>query len=149
MWWTDKFGGRKVLSFIPSRYDSVPLVRYATDCVVAKFEQMMLPAEKRTAQHQINGLLRYQRALRELQRGLDSEACWSSAETLCATQLLGVFEVRPDSRGETDRHYGSDMDLADAQWRSGWRVVDRFGTEFERALLLSHIGPTVCLTLDA
>lgn len=91
--WMSRFGGRKFLSFIPSRYDQVPSLRYATDCIIAKFEQIMLPVERRTVQGNINVLLQYQRALRELQRELNSELSWISAETLCATQLLGVFEV--------------------------------------------------------
>lgn len=92
--WLSQSGGRKFLSFIPSRYDHVPSLRCATDCIIAKLEQLMLPVERRTAQSSIPVLLRYQSALRELQRALDNEADRASAETLCATQLLGVFEVR-------------------------------------------------------
>ncbi|RKP04735.1 hypothetical protein THASP1DRAFT_5879, partial [Thamnocephalis sphaerospora] len=135
---------RRFLSFIPSRYDHVSSLRYATDCIIAKLEQLMLPVERRTAQTNITVLLRYQRALKELQMALDSEEDRTSAETLCATQLLGVFEVRfiypPLQVNIADfwiRHVIGASRLIEA------RGAQRFETEFERSLLVAHMGPTV------
>lgn len=87
--WASQLGGRKFLSFIPSRYGRVPSLRHATDCVIARLEHMMQPKGTRRVKY----LLQYQMALKEVQRDLNDENRWGSAETLCSTQLLGVFEV--------------------------------------------------------
>lgn len=87
--WASQLGGRKFLSFIPSRYGHAPSLQHATDCVIARLEHMMQPDGNR----QVKYLLHYQKALEEVQRDLNDEKRWGSAETLCSTQLLGVFEV--------------------------------------------------------
>jgi len=42
----------------------------------------------------LEGLAQYSKALRALQVALNDEAQRYTPETLCATQLLGMFEVR-------------------------------------------------------
>lgn len=86
-------GSRKLLSFIPSRYGKVPSLTHATDCVVAKLRQMLLSPESRSTKGDTLVLTHYTKALRALQAALDDESQQVTPETLCATVLLGVFEV--------------------------------------------------------
>lgn len=88
--WSPRIGSTKVFSFIPSRYGHVPALTCATDCVVAKRRTML------TGRIEGEALVleRYSKALRALQAALDDESQRCSPETLCAAQLLGVFEVR-------------------------------------------------------
>lgn len=91
---TPHLGNRKLLCFISSRYGYVSSLSHATDCVVAKLQQMIQPLKYRpAAEVEANVLLHYTKALRALQVALDDETQRTTAETLCATELLGVFEV--------------------------------------------------------
>ena len=164
---TQHFGSRKLLSFILSRYGHVPSLNHATDCVVAKLQQIMQPPDNRPAGREANVLMHYSKVLRALQAALDDEAQRTTTETLCATELLGFFEVRtyscliilqplnftaPNKRlsfvqllnGGREarswvRHAGGAAQLIQA------RGAHRFETEFEMALFSAHIGPTVGL----
>jgi hypothetical protein len=91
---TQHFGSRKLLSFLPSRYGHVPALSHATDCVLAKLQQIMLPPDNRSAGGQAKILMHYSKALRALQVALNDESQRTTAETLCAMELLGFFEVR-------------------------------------------------------
>ncbi|KAK5651431.1 hypothetical protein OQA88_12519 [Cercophora sp. LCS_1] len=85
-----RLGSTKVFSFIPSRYGRVSALTHATDCVVAKRRAMVLENDDEREQEVLG---RYAKALRALQVALDDEAERSRAETLCATLLLGIFEL--------------------------------------------------------
>lgn len=87
-----RLGSTKIFSFIPSRYGQVPALSYATDCVVAKRRSMIL-GESGKHVAGLKALAQYSKALRALQVALDDEKQRCSPETLCATQLLGMFEV--------------------------------------------------------
>jgi len=93
--------GNKFVSFIPSRYGqisgaaSTEALTRATDCVLAK-RRSMLVERARDDQHRI--LVRYAEAVGALQVALDDEAQRSTPETLCAAQLLGIFEVSGSTR---------------------------------------------------
>lgn len=84
---------QKLLSFIPSRYGHVQLLRHATDCVIAKLQYLSQPEEDRSPKGDLKALMHYQKALKALQEALLDEREWAKPETLCATQLLGIFEV--------------------------------------------------------
>jgi hypothetical protein len=86
-------GSRKLLSFIPSRYGQVSSLSHATDCVVAKLRQIIQPPNCMSARGEAIVLSHYSKALRALQAALDDETQQLTPETLCATELLGVFEV--------------------------------------------------------
>ncbi|KAH7137354.1 hypothetical protein B0J13DRAFT_77536 [Dactylonectria estremocensis] len=132
-------GSRKLAYFITARYAQVPLLRYAADCVIAKLRQILRPLGSSSADEEHAILVQYTRALRALHKALDDETQRVTAETLCATELLGLFELL-DGNLESHtsmRHAGGAAQLIQI------RGAQRFNTEFEMALFMSHIGPTV------
>jgi hypothetical protein len=130
-------GNRKLLTFIPSRYDQVALLRHATDAVLAKLRQIVLPDSSEDAGAKV--LVHYNKALRSLQAALNNEKERMMAETLCATELLTVFETLTKNPNSDTwaRHVNGAARLIQV------RGPKRFDTEFERALFLAHVGPTV------
>ncbi len=92
---TPHLGSRKLLSFIPSRYGHVPLLRHATDCIIAKLRQLVHVSSPTSTHGEATILLHYTKALRALQRTLDDESERTTPETLLAVELLGILEVCP------------------------------------------------------
>lgn len=86
-------GSRKLLSFIPSRYGEITSLSHATDCVVAKLRQMTTNPDRSHPKGEALVLMHYTKALRALQADLSDKNRWMRPETLCAAELLGVFEV--------------------------------------------------------
>ncbi|OTA00753.1 hypothetical protein A9Z42_0010170 [Trichoderma parareesei] len=113
---TAQASSQRLLSFIPSRYGHVSLLRHATDCVIAKLHYESQPVEHRSP-----------------------KSDWAKPETLCATQLLGIFEALNGNERENSwmHHVGGAARLVEA------RGVHMFQSEFEKTLFLAHIGPTV------
>ncbi|KAL7823753.1 hypothetical protein V8C26DRAFT_383739 [Trichoderma gracile] len=136
---TAQASSQRLLSFIPSRYGHVSLLRHATDCVIAKLQYESQPAEHRSAKSDVKALMHYQKALKALQQALLDEMEWAKPETLCATQLLGIFEALNGNGRENSwmHHVGGAARLVEA------RGAHMFQSEFEKALFLAHIGPTV------
>ncbi|RFU72739.1 hypothetical protein TARUN_9519 [Trichoderma arundinaceum] len=130
---------QRLLSFIPSRYGHVLLLRHATDCVIAKLQSISLPVEDRSPKGDLKALMHYQKALKALQEALLDAREWAKPETLCAIQLLGIFEALNGNEKEDSwiQHIGGAARLVEA------RGAHMFKSEFERALFLAHIGPTV------
>lgn len=85
---------RQLLSFIPSRYSTICSVTHAVDCLTTRLEQIMFHTTLSSRQEVIV-LQHYTSALRATQEAIDNEAKRMAPETLCATELLGIFEVRP------------------------------------------------------
>jgi hypothetical protein len=160
-------GSRKLLSFIPSRYGHVPALSHATDCIVAKLQQVAHPPDSRLAiEGEATVLLHYTKALKALQAALNDETQAMTAETLCATELLGIFEVGAALAGPwtiecaITEQYPSIVQLLNGSSHEGllWlrhaggaaqlikaRGAHRFQTEFEMSLFMAHLGPTVSL----
>ena len=85
-------GSRKFISCIPARYGQVSSVSHAVDCIVAKLRQAVRPATDAASTN--NAMLyHYVKALESIQHDLNDKHRWRSSETLCAVQLLGVFDV--------------------------------------------------------
>ncbi|KAK0707324.1 hypothetical protein B0H67DRAFT_587282 [Lasiosphaeris hirsuta] len=131
-----RLGSSKLFSFIPSRYGQVSALTHATDCVVAKFRSLM-GLESPGGESGV--LVHYSKALRALQAALDDEEQRFTPETLCATQLLGVFELLSVNGMPHSwmRHVGGATRLIEV------RGVDAFKSEFEMALLTAHVGPAI------
>ncbi|KAH7133720.1 hypothetical protein EDB81DRAFT_859246 [Dactylonectria macrodidyma] len=132
-------GSRKLAYFITARYTQVPTLRYAADCVIAKLRHILRPLGSSSPEEEHAILVQYTKALRALHKALDDETQRVTAETLCATELLGIFELL-DGNLESHtsmRHAGGAAQLIQI------RGTQRFNTEFEMALFMSHIGPTV------
>jgi hypothetical protein len=84
-------GSQKFMSFIPSRYGQVLSLSLAADCIVAKLQQMIKKSDNALGQSIV--LHHHNRALECIQHDLNDKSRWMSSETLCAIQLLGLFDV--------------------------------------------------------
>lgn len=78
------------IDFLPSRSGHSLALDSAIQCLVAGLRDLALPA---AYQSSIKTLACYSRALEALQDSLSQPRQRFSSETLCATQLLGIFEV--------------------------------------------------------
>lgn len=77
--------------YVPARYDSCALLRIATDCVAARVRHLLAPSDSEWG---ALALRCYAKALSEVQRAINASAGQKpSAEVLCATQILGLYEV--------------------------------------------------------
>lgn len=85
------YGRTSLLSFVPSRYGQTPSLTYAVDCVVERLRWIVnlnrIPKEDSAVAS------RYVKALKCLQSALDDAEQCLTPETLCAVELLGIFEV--------------------------------------------------------
>ncbi|KAK4443459.1 hypothetical protein QBC34DRAFT_310890, partial [Podospora aff. communis PSN243] len=129
-----RLGSTKVFSFIPSRYGHVSALTCATDCVVAKRRAMVTDGDEAEV------LVRYSKALRALQVALDDderERC--APETLCATLLLGVFELL----SLQEKPFSWLHHIEGATRLLQVRGAGSYESEFELALLTAHVGPAV------
>lgn len=86
------FKGRNwsYFQYIPLYYQQSVLIRSATDCVLARVRCLLTPDDK---SWELLALSAYSRALSQLQDAMDSTSQRLTAELLCATQLLGLYEV--------------------------------------------------------
>lgn len=95
--------GGEIMSFaghLPSRCGREPVLDMATDCVAAMLREITScvknPLASRSLEIPVATMRTYCLALVDLQRALDDVKRSQSAEILCATQLLVLFEVRLD-----------------------------------------------------
>lgn len=86
------FTGRNwsYFQYIPLYYQQSVLIRSATDCVLARVRCLLTPDDKNW---ELFALSAYSRALSQLQDAMDSTSQRLTAELLCATQMLGLYEV--------------------------------------------------------
>jgi hypothetical protein len=86
------YGRNSILSFVESRYGQAPSLTYAADCVVEQLKWVLERRRKVDGRRMTSS--KYIQALKCLQVALgDAEECMSP-ETLFATELLAIFEVR-------------------------------------------------------
>ncbi|KAJ9602352.1 hypothetical protein H2200_013207 [Cladophialophora chaetospira] len=132
-------GTRKLLSFIPSRYHEVPLLRYATNCVTAKLKHMLQGPDCWATGSEALVLAHYNRAVKALRVALEDEGERLHPETLCAVELLCAFEVLNDYSNPHSwlHHVTGAARLIEARGSGG------FKTDFDMALFTTSIGPTV------
>jgi hypothetical protein len=78
------------LSYIPSRYGHTQCLSQATDCVVARL-RWMVSSGYRSEETVVLSL--YNKALKSLQVALNDPQQCVQPETLCATELLTLFEA--------------------------------------------------------
>lgn len=84
-------GSQRLLSFIFPRYGQALTLSLAVDCIVAKLQQMIMNFENTPAQTIV--LRQHTKVLERIQHDLNDRSQWMSSETLCAIQLLGLFDV--------------------------------------------------------
>lgn len=78
------------LEFLPARLGRNRALDSTVDCVAKALRNFCLPADGRS---NVSMLQSYSKALKHLQKNLEDSGDYLSADTLCATQLLGIFEV--------------------------------------------------------
>ncbi|KJR88932.1 uncharacterized protein SPSK_07254 [Sporothrix schenckii 1099-18] len=133
-------GNPKLAHYITSHHGHVPALRYATDAVLAQLRLVALRAHgtPSTALARDATLVFYQKALRAVQLALADERQRLTEETLCATQLLAVFELLDENVPSWMHHAGGAAQLIRL------RGVHRFrASEPGTALFMAHIGTVV------
>jgi len=135
------------LSFLPSLYGHVTCLNDAVDCAVARAQRVVSPNQITEAQV----ISYYLKALDSLQKALDSPKERVKAEVLCATEILGLYEVNiltclaRRSTNSTKLLEPSD-EIAWIRHAAGaarliqLRGPNHYGTEFEKALFMAHSG---------
>jgi hypothetical protein len=87
------FLGRKTWSYchyVPLYYSQSVLIREAVDCAVARARCLLSPSD---IKWQYLALSSYTQALSSLQNAMDITSKHPTAELLCATQILALYEV--------------------------------------------------------
>lgn len=139
-------GNPKLAHYITSRYsdsgdnDKAPALRYATDAVIAQLRQVALRAKGTPASpfSQDATLLLYNKALRAVQAALDDDKQRLTEETLCATELLAVFELLSENVQSWMHHASGAAQLIHLRGAQRFR-----SSEAGTALFMAHIGTTV------
>lgn len=89
---TQFLGGKNwsYFRYVPLYYDKDILIRNATDCVLARVKCSLSPD---SLECESLALRAYLKALASLQDAINSSTRHLTVETLCATQILGLYEV--------------------------------------------------------
>ncbi|KAL1901023.1 hypothetical protein Sste5346_002088 [Sporothrix stenoceras] len=135
-------GNPKLAHYITSHYgdDKAPALRYATDAVIAQLRQVALRAKGTPASpfSRDATLLLYNKALRAVQAALEDEKQRLTEETLCATELLAVFELLSENVASWKHHASGAAQLIHLRGAQRFR-----SSESGTALFMAHIGTTV------
>jgi hypothetical protein len=155
---TEVLGNRhwSYLNYLPSRLGHNSALDKAAACVAARVQQWLASPSEPVSY----GILKlYSSALKALQAELQSSQACLRPDVLCATALLGVYEVRTLLCSISLRYVGSlDFQLLRMSTEVSWnyhsvgasaliklRGPGRCESDFEKALLLSHVGQIVSL----
>ncbi|KAL7940493.1 hypothetical protein V8C42DRAFT_362289 [Trichoderma barbatum] len=106
--------------YVPLHYDESVLTRSAMDCVIARVMCLLAFDYK---SREIFALSSYSIALSILQDAIQSSQ-HITAEALCATQILGLYEH-----------------TAGASHITKLRGPHSYNSEFEKSLFMAHVGP--------
>ncbi|KKO98289.1 hypothetical protein THAR02_09612 [Trichoderma harzianum] len=119
--------------YIPLHYDQSVLIRSATDCVLARVRCLLTPDDK---QWELLALSKYSIALSNLQDAIHSASQHITTEVLCATQILGLYELlNPSRENAWIKH------TAGATYIIKLRGPHSYNSEFEKSLFMGHVGP--------
>ena len=143
-------------SYLPSRYGYSACLDDAARCVTARVRDWLsLPAEgSRPSNGSILSL--YTKALKSLQAALNNPDRRVEPDVLCATEILGIYEVSHGRLLSGMPLLMYHLKLLDTSKEQAWvqhvagatsllklRGPERYRTEFEKALFLSQVGPIV------
>ncbi|KAL7929787.1 hypothetical protein V8C35DRAFT_314791 [Trichoderma chlorosporum] len=122
-------------SFIPPRFGHVAALDDAFQCLITIAHSFLVPNYR---QSDTVILQRYGKALQSLQKAVDEPNNRYSAEILCATGMLSIFELLNSPNGQLWYHH-----IAGASQIIQFRGPERFSSDFDIALLLS-MGYPIC-----
>ncbi|KAL7923504.1 hypothetical protein ACQKWADRAFT_320131 [Trichoderma austrokoningii] len=129
-------GSQKFLSFIFPRYGHALTLSLAVDCIVAKLQQMIMSMGSTHAQNIV--LRQHTKVLERIQQDLNDRSQWMSSETLCAIQLLGLFDLINNASLQSWLCH-----VAGASRLIEHRGPQNFKTDFDLAILTAQIGPII------
>lgn len=121
------------LEYIPQRYPHSPCLAAATDCILARVSNILSPSSGGES----SALRLYAKALRLVQNAVAGPSSLDS-DVLCAVQLLSLNELFDASRSNA---WASHIEGSSRLIR--YRSVNRFGSDFEKALFAASVGPYV------
>ncbi|GAM37171.1 hypothetical protein TCE0_022f06860 [Talaromyces pinophilus] len=120
------------LTYLPSRIGHCDSLDRAAECVAARVQNWLaFPSEPISK----DVLRLYSKALEALRTELENPDSFLRADVLCATEMLGIYELLKMSTEQAWIQHSSG-----ATTLTRLRGARRYKTEFEKALLLSHIG---------
>ncbi|KAF2096224.1 hypothetical protein NA57DRAFT_59280 [Rhizodiscina lignyota] len=123
------------LPFVAGYLNQSALVRSATDCVVAQVRSLLTPNEPKWGSIALSS---YSKALSKLQAEIDRNTQSPTTEILCATQVLGLYEMLNPSRENAWINHA-----AGAACIIRLRGPESYSSEFEKSLFMSHVGPII------
>lgn len=136
--------------YMPALYSQSVLIQKAADCVVARVRCLLTPG---IPEWESLAITSYSKALSHLQEAINCPQECLSAELLCATQVLGLYEVsiRPTWKVTNNISQLLNPCRADAWVKHAagaaciiqLRGPKSYTTELEKSLLLGQIGPIV------
>ncbi|KAH8705618.1 hypothetical protein BGW36DRAFT_403159 [Talaromyces proteolyticus] len=127
---------KSYFSHLPQRFGQSACLDNALFCLVIKIASLMAPC---SALSNTLILAKYGKALATLQAALEGSASWTLADTLCAVEVLALFEIlNSPTEGSWSQH------IAGAAKMIRLRGPQDFKSEYDRDLLIAMIGPIVC-----
>ncbi|KAH8819431.1 hypothetical protein F5884DRAFT_892477 [Xylogone sp. PMI_703] len=121
--------------YVPSQYNQNIVIRNATDCVLARIKSALTPEDTKW---ETLALSAYLKALLCLQEAMNTSLGPPTAETLCATQILGLYELlNPNRESAWIKHVAGAASIIEL------RGPGSYGSDFEKSLFMSHVGPIV------
>ncbi|UKZ71439.1 uncharacterized protein TrAtP1_012394 [Trichoderma atroviride] len=129
-------GSQKFLSFIFPRYGQALTLSLAVDCIVVKVQQMIMDVGSTFAHNIV--LRQHTRVLECIQQDLNDRSQWMSSETLCAIQLLGLFDLINNASLQSWLCH-----VAGASRLIEQRGARNFKSDFDLAILTAQIGPII------
>ncbi|QIX02508.1 hypothetical protein AMS68_008025 [Peltaster fructicola] len=125
------------LQYIPSRYGTTDCLTKATECLMRRLYRLLYRREGRDRASK-QETASYLAALQSLRGSLEHPVLSKQPNTLCATHLLGLYELlEAESTDDFERHtHGCQLLIEHRQAAS-------FETGFEKALFLASVEPTM------
>ncbi|KAI4246888.1 MAG: hypothetical protein LQ352_006276 [Teloschistes flavicans] len=118
--------------FLPPRYGETQCLDEAICCVAARVRQWV--TSYGVPDPMCLGL--YTRAVKSLQAALDDPLQRLHPNVLAATQVLAIFELLDDEQG-----HAWHLHAEGAATLTQLRGPEAYGTDFEKALFISQVGP--------
>ncbi|PPJ51475.1 hypothetical protein CBER1_09237 [Cercospora berteroae] len=122
------------LALVPTRYGSSKVLTAATNCLLAKASNALMPC----VEAEVTSSKLYARALNVLQKTIADEKKSIDTDLVCAVQMMTLNEPLDPSRTAAWAHH-----VAGSTRLMKHRSPRAFKDEFEKALFHGHVGSVV------